>query len=77
MDLETTGDLQSDPEPEPESSESYQQKTKMRVTKRVLWIFLAKVNPQPNQQNSLKAKLIIALYVENLKQNLHAISRGM
>lgn len=28
MDLETTGDLQSDPEPEPESSESYQQKTK-------------------------------------------------
>lgn len=28
MDLETTCDLQSDPEPEPESSESYQQKTK-------------------------------------------------
>ncbi|XP_056094605.1 uncharacterized protein LOC130073177 [Rhinichthys klamathensis goyatoka] len=28
MDLETTGDLQSDPEPEPESSESYLQKTK-------------------------------------------------
>lgn len=28
MDLETIGDLQSDPEPEPESSESYQQKTK-------------------------------------------------
>lgn len=28
MDLETTGDLQSDSEPEPESSESYLQKTK-------------------------------------------------
>ncbi len=28
MDLETTGDLQSDPELEAESSESYQQKTK-------------------------------------------------
>jgi len=32
-------------------------KQKMRVTKRVLWISLAEVNPQPNHRNSLKAKV--------------------
>lgn len=42
-------------------------KKKMRVTKRVLWIFMAKVNPQPNQQISLKDKSIIVLYVDKTK----------